>query len=209
MVDAPETEKVTLLRSRGVVVAPKVIKSKIPVYAMQFSLFNQTKTDGPNTDDGFNSAISKMTGGLNPPAIDEDSSPSFQIFSKSKTPENKKYEYDPTLGTNTIYLECVNGTWDLILSLNTKNNNFMSKNIPQSRRYDYGEIRRTMITEGRSNCKAEEIFPVLFGLTTIKITHDLKLNPERSEIVFTGSRIAESNAPWQKRRQSSQALEVC
>ena len=128
-----------------------------------------------------------------------------------------------SLGTPAIYLGIVNGTWDLVCSLTTKDttkhtNNTTNSNFfqwkaatPQSKRYEYGEIRRTMITEGNSDFIAEETFLALFGLTTIKITHDLivTLTPGRSEIAFTGLQVVKSNAPWVKRRQSSQALEVC
>lgn len=172
---------------------------------MQSSIFNQTNTDGPDTAEGFHNIISKMTGGLNP-TID-DTPPTFEIFSKSNKPIKK--EYDSSLGTPAIYLGCVNGTWDLVLSLTTTNDNFQSTATPRSKRYEYGEIRRTMITEGKSGFIAQEIFPALFGLTTIKITHDLILTPGRTEIIFTGSQLVKSSAPWQKSRQSSQALEVC
>ena len=206
--NAPETDKVTLLRSRGIIAAIPKPKDLIPQYARDFSMFNTTTTnpmDGPSSAEGFNSVLFKMTGGLNPVA---DENIQFQILTKSKKTEKKVYDLTIDDMSN-VYLGNLNGTWDLVLSLKIETDFLSSQPIPRSKRYDYGELRRILLTDPRSKLFAQEIYPTLWGLSIVKITHDIQWTRDNFEIIFSGSQIAQSVAPWQKRSQSEQSVEVC
>jgi hypothetical protein len=74
-----------------------------------------------------------------------------------------------------------------------------------SNRFEPGAVRRSL---DLPNLSGSETYPVLWGLSTAKLTLGLEYDAQRSEVSLSGSRLPQSKAPWQKRKSDKQSFQV-
>lgn len=92
----------------------------------------------------------------------------------------------------------VNGTWDLVVHL--------SDTAPfTATRFEPGAVRRSLDVV---NQIGSETYPVLWGLSTSKLTCAFEYDSQRSEVSLCSSQLPQSKAPWLKPRNIKQRFQV-
>ena len=66
-------------------------------------------------------------------------------------------------------------------------------------------MRRSLDLPNLTGC---ETYPVLWGLSTAKLTCSLEYDSLRSEVSLSGSQLPQSKAPWHKRKSEKQSFQV-
>ena len=72
-------------------------------------------------------------------------------------------------------------------------------------RFEPGAVRRTL---DLPNLTGSETYPVLWGLSTTKLTCNVEFDALRSEVSLSGKSLSQSKSPWQKKQKDKQSFQV-
>ena len=177
-----DTEKLTFLKSRGLVTIKDTEQNKLVNENLRNVSFlnqmNAKRTDMLDSSTGAKFAWMK-----------EDYEES-SVIKKPVTANDKKVI---TLNSNEVrpsivYGRLLNGTWDLVTSIKDK--------APYlAERFESGTLRRTY---DKYYDRCSESNSVMWGMSTKIRTMDMSWSDSRSELTLSGGDVQTSIAPWQK-----------
>ena len=189
-----DTEKLELLKERGML---DIDKKKKRVTTVSDALDPFIPGLNSRNDDPFSKK--KETDQLNETTIAMEKKEKDRIKELEKSKEvSSVWGVSRDKVVTSTFQRAVNGTWDLVAHL--------SDVTPYTAtRFEPGAVRRTL---DLPNQIGSESYPVLWGLSTAKLTCTLEYDTQRSEMSMSGTQLPQSKAPWQNKKSTTQTFQV-